>query len=203
MYTTEEHKNLFVNDVDSIKIIDENYDIYFQDDLKFYVLQKETPPYTLIDGDIILDNKLKIGNENVVYEKKLGEYPTEDYFLKMLEYLDKYKVKKSFPYWKTFEYTYNLGILHVNDNTFVNSFTEEYTKLKKWYKDNIDLVQPEIKKKVVIEMATCTYFFSMFLEVHKFTIGVLNKENSFTHYSGTKQKLKFLKEIGAFKNTLI
>lgn len=207
MYTTQEHKHLFVEHVDKVEIIDEKHDIYFQDDLKFYVLQKETPPYTIIDGDVILDSKLKIGIENVVYERIIkGDQPhtgVMEYILKMIEYLTKYNVKKSFPYWKTFDHSYNLGILHINDNSFVSEFIKEYTKLKNWYKTYVDKVEPKIKKNAVIEMATCTYFLSMFLKVNNFTVGVLNKDNSFTHYYGHNQKVKFLKQIGAFESTLI
>ena len=39
MYTTIEHESIFKDIVDKIVLVDDSHDIYFQDDLKFYVLQ--------------------------------------------------------------------------------------------------------------------------------------------------------------------
>ena len=203
MYTTREHATLFEDVVDSVIIVSDSLDIYFQDDLKFYVLENESVPFTLIDGDIILDNELIIGNQDVVFEKKIKDNKNDDYFLKMITHLTNYKINNILPYWKVFNHTYNLGIVHVNNNAFVNKFISEYNKLKTWYKETVHKVNPSIKNDFVIEMATCTYFLSMFLELNKFSIGVLNETNSFTHYSGLKEKIKFLKSIGQYKQKSI
>ena len=203
MYTTEDCVDLFNDIVDEIIIINSEYETYFQDDLKFYVLQNETAPFTIIDGDIILDNKLIISNEDVVYEKLIKDNPNDDYFIKMRQHLLDYDVESYFSYWKNFDYTYNLGIVHVNDNKFVDGFMSEYNTFKQWYKDIIDSVNPNLKNKIVIEMATCTYFLSMYLEVNNYSIGVLNTSNSFTHYSGMYQKLKLLDKMNCKINTLI
>ena len=195
IYTTSDSVHLFEDIVDEVKIIDSSYDVFFQDDLKFYVLQNENAPFTIIDGDIILDNKLNITNEEVVYEKTVSDV----HLFKMRQYLLDYNVEDYFNYWKNYDYTYNLGIIHINDTKFVNHFIKEYTKLKKWYVTNVESKNPTLKYDTVIEMATCTYFLSMFLEVHKYSIGVLNKTNSFTHYSGVKAKIDLLRNIGRSK----
>ena len=201
MYTTSDCVHLFEDIVDEIEIIDETYDVFFQDDLKFYVLQNETAPFTIIDGDIILDNKLITTNEDVVYEKLIKDNPNDDYFLKMRQYLIDYNIESHLPYWKNYDCTYNLGIVHVNDISFVSGFIKEYTKLKDWYIKTIESVNSNLKNNVVIEMATCTYFLSMYLMLNNKSIGILNNTNSFTHYSGLNQKLELLKKIG--KHNLI
>lgn len=195
IYTTKDCVNLFHDIVDEVVIIDSEYETYFQDDLKFYVLQNEIVPFTLIDGDIILDNKLNISNEDVVYEKLIKDNPNDGYFIKMRKHLLDYNVESYFPYWKNFDYTYNLGIVHVNNSQFVSGFISEYNKFKNWYKVNIDVINPDLKNEAVIEMATCTYFLSMYLILNNKSIGVLNKTNSFTHYSGLKEKIEFLKKF--------
>ena len=203
MYTTGDCVHLFEDIIDEVVVIDSEYETYFQDDLKFYVLQNETTPFTLIDGDVILDNELEITTEDVVYEKLIKDNPNDDYFIKMRHYLLDYNVESHFLYWENFDYTYNLGIVHVNNNNFVKEFINEYNKFKQWYKSIIDSNNPNLKKETVIEMATCTYFLSMYLEVHNHSIGVLNNTNSFTHYSGLYQKLELLDKINCKINTII
>jgi len=203
IYTTEDCVNLFDDIVDEVVIIHSEYETYFQDDLKFYVLQKETAPFTLIDGDIILDNKLNISNEDVVYEKLIKDNPNDDYFIKMRKHLLDYNVESHFSYWENFDYTYNLGIVHVNNSKFVNGFMSEYTKFKNWYKEYVESVNPNLRNENVLEMATCTYFLSMYLEIHNHSIGVLNNKNSFTHYSGLYQKLNLLDKMNCKINTII
>lgn len=192
IYTTQESAHLFEDILDDIVIIDSNYKTYFQDDLKFYVLQNEESPFTLIDGDIILDSKLVFGNEDVVYEKIIED----NHFIKMRQYLLDYKVEHHFNYWKNYDYTYNLGIVHINNTKFINEFINQYGRLKNWYIENVEIKKPTLKYDTVIEMATCTFFLSMFLETHNYSIGVLDDRNFFTHYSGVHSKIKLLRTLG-------
>jgi len=204
LYTTIESVELFKDLVSDIEIVDNKIDTFFQDDLKFYVLSKEKGKYTLIDGDIILDRKLEYHNNNgVEFEKLIKNKPNDDYFLKMRNNLTYYNIQGTLKYWQNFDHTYNLGIIRINNNQFVKGFLTEYSKLKDFYKNNIELKNPKLRQSNVIEMATCTYFLSMYLTLNNIPINTLEEINNFTHYSGYIEKLKFLKKYIKVKKPLI
>ena len=204
IYTTANSVQFFDDIVDEVVVVPDSVDTFFQDDLKFYVLQKEKEEYALIDGDIILDNKLSFNsNYDIEFEKLIKDNPNDDYFIKMRKYLLNEGVAKEFPYWENYDFTYNLGIIKVHNKSFIPSFLKEYQKLKKFYQEKIEKNKPEIRANMVIEMATCTYFLSMFLLLNKHSIGVLNKNNNFTHYSGYIEKLKFINRYLSINKKLI
>lgn len=202
IYTTENYVSVFNDIIDDIVTVGNNVETFFQDDLKFHVLKNETPPFTLVDGDLLLNNKLIITNEDVLYETILTDNDI-DWFTKSRDYFTRYNIQSKFKYWKYFNYTYNLGILHINNNSFVNDFLSEYSKLRNWYKNTIHSTIPHLKKNNIVEIITCTYFLSMYLETHNYSINVLDKTNSFNHLRGIDLKIDFLKKIGKYKNELI
>lgn len=204
IYTTQDSIEFFKDIVDEIVVVGDNIDTFFQDDLKFYVLSKEKQNYTLIDGDIILNSKLIFAHNNgIEFEKLVKDNPNDGYFLKMRQFLIDFNIDKEFSYWKNFDFTYNLGIIRVNNNKFVKGFLREYSKLKHLYKKNIHHINPNIKKDHVIEMGTCTYFLSMYLHVNNIPISTLEYTNNFKHYSGHREKLKFLQEYSLIKKQIL
>ena len=203
VYTTQESRFLFDDIVDDIVIVPENLNTFFQDDLKFYVLQNEPPGYTLIDGDIILHSELKFNLESdIEFEKLIRDNPNDDYFIKMRKILLEHGVESKFNYWSNLDHTFNLGIIRVNSNRFVKGFIQEYEKLKEFYISNIHSKHPEYISKFVIEMATCTYFLSLYLNVNNYKVSTL-ESNNFTHYSGYKQKLEFIAKYLTEVNSII
>jgi hypothetical protein len=58
VYTTEFGATFFKGKVDEIIIIPKDFDYVFLGDLKYYVFENETSPYTLIDGDLFLESPL-------------------------------------------------------------------------------------------------------------------------------------------------
>jgi hypothetical protein len=54
VYTDKNSKDFFEGLVDDVIVLPNDFDYYFLDDIKFYVMVNEIEPFTLIDGDLFL-----------------------------------------------------------------------------------------------------------------------------------------------------
>jgi hypothetical protein len=172
--------------VDEVITIPKTFEMYFLDDIKFYVLQHETENYTLIDGDYFLHRPIQqcstdIGTEHIYTEDKPSEY-----FNQVL--LDQ-GIQDIIPYWELGHGWYNLGLVQVN-NFQIREFMNEYEKVKEFYKEKIEGKYLN-RMEHCVEVATCQYLFTLFNKHKGNTYSELKHETD-VHLYGLNQKKKFL-----------
>ena len=66
VYTDKNSKNFFEGLVDDVVVLPDEFEYYFLDDIKFYVMMTETNPFTLIDGDLFLYQVLPSFESDIV-----------------------------------------------------------------------------------------------------------------------------------------
>lgn len=192
VYTTEKDKHYFEGIVDELILLPNDLDLYFMDDIKFYVLVNENSPYTLIDGDLILNEKLYLNNFTLGFEK-IVPYKNS-YYSKYNKLLESVGIENIVPFWKPNQDCFNIGLITVNSNIDFTEFYKTYNKLKFWYKSEIEPKFHFMKDGICIEMSICTYLLSQFVFSKEFKYNIYERYLSFNHYSGTKQKLDFSKK---------
>jgi len=167
-------------------VIPKTFEMYFLDDIKFYVLEREVGNYTLIDGDYFLDRPIQqcttdIGTEHIYTDER-----TSEYFVNFLEELG---VKDIIPYWKSGYGFYNFGLIQIN-NFQMKEFMKDYRKLKEWYRNEID--GKHLDRMIhCVEVATCQYLFTLF-NIHKGNSYTELKHESDIHLAGLNPKKKWL-----------
>jgi hypothetical protein len=200
-YTDKSSKDFFEALVDEVVVLPGDFEYYFLDDIKFYVMVNETEPFTLIDGDLFLYQALPpietdIGVE-LFYKHHRGIF--YDKYNKVLE---SNSVEKIIPYWQSKLGYYNLGLITINDNRFVKDFYSEYNKLKQFYKENIEGVYFN-RVDECVEMSLCTYFFTMYCMINDITSTSYYKLVSLEHLCGPNEKYKLEHILKHKRKTII
>jgi len=190
VYTDTPEK--FIGKVDEIVTLPSDFDLYFLDDIKFYVIENEFDDYTLIDGDFFIDSPVEnvhpnIGTEGYVPHRK------NIFYEKYNKVLEINGVKDIIPYWQSSLGYYNLGLVQVNNFQY-DEFINDYKRLKDFYKDKIEGVYFN-RKNECVEMSLCTYFFTLF-NIHKRNKHTKLSKESYTHLCGPSEnsKLEFLRK---------
>jgi hypothetical protein len=175
LYTTQKDKGYFEGLVDEIKIIPEGLD-YFLDDIKVYVLTQETNNYCLIDGDLMLNAPLIFSDNPVDIET----YVDSNYDI----WFNKYKDLKGII--DNQAGFYNLGLIAVHNNYWVEGFVDYVEEVKSLYKKKLDT-------PLGIEVQ---YLLTKYVEENNIVVGLLNN-SSYLHLSGpsTKPKLDYLRSL--------
>lgn len=168
----------------------ENIQLDITDDLKVYIHTKEKAGAVTIDGDIILDSKLKINKssdivfdreEKIKYDSRWQQIPI------VLDALKKYNVEKYIDYFSLNEdYFYNVGILYFKNKTIKNIFIENWYKFKKWYMTEIEPKEKLIPKGIIVSTAITQYYFKNICDKLniKPDFASYNQENNYEHYLG-------------------
>ena len=198
VYTDTPEK--FIGKVDEILQLPKDFEIYFLDDIKFYVIGNELDNYTLIDGDLFIDSPIdtvypSIGIEGYVSHRAGIQYE------KYNKILEAENIKSVIPYWQSSLGYYNLGLIQVN-NFQHDEFMKDYNKLKQFYKNQIEGIYFN-RMDECVEISLCTYFFTLF-NIHKRnTIKKLNK-SSFIHLCGPseKNKIRYIQKINSSETLL-
>ena len=172
--------------IDEVITIPKTFEMYFLDDIKFYVMERETGNYTLIDGDYFLDRPIHQCTTDIGTEHIYTDEPVSEGFIQLLENLG---VKDIIPYWETGHGFYNLGLIQIN-NFQMKEFMNDYQKLKEWYRKEVDGKYLD-RMKDCVEVATCQYLFTSFNK-HKGNTYSELKHESDVHLYGLNQKKKFI-----------
>ena len=161
VYTDTPEK--FVGKVDEIVELPKKFEIYFLDDIKFYVIENELDDYTLIDGDLFIDSPIENVSPNIGTE---GYVPHRSniFYEKYNTVLEKEGVKDIIPYWQSSLGYYNLGLIQINNFQY-DEFIKDYNKLKEFYKNKIEGIYFN-RMDECVEISLCTYFFTLF-NIHK------------------------------------
>jgi hypothetical protein len=181
--------DIFKGKVDEIVELPTNLELYFLDDIKFYVMQTEKSDYTLIDGDYFLNNKIEKIKTDVATEKyykydKVGEGFNDIMLMN--------NVTDIIPYWKNDLGWYNLGLVQINNFQF-DEFIEDYEKLKKFYKSKIEGIHLN-RIDNCVEVSTCQYLFTLFNLNKNNTYSILEQEGDI-HLFGLNNKKEFIKKL--------
>lgn len=175
LYTTQKDKGYFEGLVDEIKIIPEGLD-YFLDDIKVYVLTQETNNYCLIDGDLMLNAPL-IFSDNTIDIETYIKPSLDQWHPRYKEFIRITDSTAGF---------YNLGLVAVHDNYWVEGFIDYVNEVKDKYRKILDT-------PLGIEVQ---YLLTSYIEENNIQVGLLNK-NSYIHLSGPspKSKLDYLSSL--------
>lgn len=188
VYTDESSKDFFKGLVDDIVVLPNDFDYYFLDDIKFYVMVNEQQPFTLIDGDLFLYQALEPIDTKLGVEL-FSEHYKGVFYEKYNKVLESSGVINVIPYWKSKVGYYNLGLITINDFSFINDFYLEYNKLKEFYKQNIEGVYFN-RTKECVEMSLCTYFFTMYCMDRGISVTPYKEIIKMEHLSGPTERYK-------------
>lgn len=190
VYTTKLGEKFFKGLVDEIKIIPEDFDYTFLADIKYYVIQNETPSYILIDGDLFIESELKISTDcDFGFEYEI-DYDEDKAYAQFNKIFIREGIKDIIPYWKDDVSSFNLGLVYVNNTNYINDLCDDYNKVKKFYNEFIEPKYGLNKQLLQPSVTGAQYFFSLFCKHHKPTFDFFQYNNKFTHLS-FKDKLKF------------
>jgi hypothetical protein len=198
VYTDTPEK--FYGKVDEIIQLPKDFEIYFLDDIKFYVIENEIDSFTLIDGDLFIDSPI----DNVAPNTGIEGYISHRngiHYEKYNTILEKEGVKDVIPYWQSSLGYYNLGLIQINDFQHYE-FISDYNKLKNFYKNKIEGKYFN-RKEECVEMSLCTYFFTLF-NIHKRNSHKKLSKDSYIHLCGPseKDKINYIKKLSA-KETIL
>lgn len=190
VYTDTPEK--FYGKVDEIIELPKDFEIYFLDDIKFYVIENEIDSFTLIDGDLFIDSPIDNVAPNIGIENYIP-HSSKIYYEKYNKVLEKEGVKNIIPYWQSSLGYYNLGLIQMSEFQH-QEFISDYDKLKTFYKDKIEGIYFN-RKDECVEMSVCTYFFTLF-NIHKGNKHTKISKPSYIHLSGPSEepKLEFIRK---------
>ena len=190
----------FIGKVDEIVELPKDFEIYFLDDIKFYVIENEIDDCTLIDGDLFIDSPIENVSPNTGIE---GYVPHRNgiHYEKYNRVLEKEEVRDIIPYWQSSLGYYNLGLIQINDFQHYE-FISDYNKLKNLYKDKIEGKYFN-KNEECVEMSLCTYFFTLF-NIHKGNKHKKLSKSSYIHLCGPSEtsKINFIKKLSSIESTI-
>lgn len=201
VYTDESSKEFFKGLVDDVVVLPNEFDYYFLDDIKFYVMVNEKQPFTLIDGDLFLYQALEPIDTQIGVELFSKHYKGI-FYEKYNKVLESNGVKELIPYWKSKVGYYNLGLITINDFGFLSDFYSEYNKLKEFYKQNIEGVYFD-RTKECVEMSLCTYFFTMYCMDKGISVTSYKELIKMEHLSGPNERYKLEQILKHKQKTLI
>tara|TARA_B110000285_G_scaffold158522_1_gene176869 strand:+ start:32 stop:748 length:717 start_codon:yes stop_codon:yes gene_type:complete len=193
VYTDTPEK--FIGKVDEIIELPSDFEIYFLDDIKFYVMENESSDYTLIDGDLFIDSPIKNVSPNIGTEVYIS-HRAGIHYEKYNRALESEGVIDIIPYWKSSLGYYNLGLIQINKFQH-KEFIIDYKKLKQFYKDKIEGIYFN-RKNECVEISLCTYFFTLF-NMYKMNKHTQLSKSSYIHLCGPGEdsKLKFIKMLNS------
>tara|TARA_R110002153_G_scaffold114755_1_gene257656 strand:- start:201 stop:917 length:717 start_codon:yes stop_codon:yes gene_type:complete len=193
VYTDTPEK--FIGKVDEIIELPSDFEIYFLDDIKFYVMENESSDYTLIDGDLFIDSPIKNVSPNIGTEVYIS-HRAGIHYEKYNRVLESEGVIDIIPYWKSSLGYYNLGLIQINKFQH-KEFIIDYKKLKQFYKDKIEGIYFN-RKNECVEISLCTYFFTLF-NMYKMNKHTQLSKSSYIHLCGPDEdsKLKFIKMLNS------
>jgi len=171
------------------EVIDEWVDItdeefILTDDLKIYIHSKEELDCITIDGDIILESKLKLPWDcDMVYEiTGVVKSKTQTKFQRYLNIFKDYDIKSNIEYFNyNTSYACSVGILKFNNEEVKKLFISTYYKFREYFIGNIKSDNRLVKKDDPA-IIVCEYMFACLLENTEYVGKECNKINDYTHY---------------------
>jgi hypothetical protein len=183
MYCNKESANYFIKFVDEINIL-EQYDTPFWDCFKIDVLEKETGEFCLIDGDIILHNRLPEFTEDLVIDS--FERRTCKRYYDLFDIIDTLNIKKYVKDWVNDKklLIINHGIMYFKNESFKQIYLENWKNYGIFVtnnKDNIDdMVYASLTSQYILSILVKKYS----INVKALSHSILEKNDYYIHYAG-------------------
>jgi len=170
----------------------ENHQFDYTDDLKIYIHSNENIDCITIDGDVILDSKLKNHIQydvlfdrkgQVNHSKEISKYRTH------LNVFQKYDVESNVKYFDyNGEYACNVGIIKFNNIDVKKKMIDSYDEFKSYYKKNIEPFEKLNDPAIIL----CEYNFERIISKEGIKVGFYNDHDMYMHYANY---MKFEKEF--------
>jgi hypothetical protein len=201
IYTNQTCLDYFVNLVDEVIITETYENSPFFDSFKFKVLEERNDDFYLIDGDLLLENKLPIYDVDVTFDAYETKHYKETYGEPIIEllklgYIDDPSVKFDPAPIKVF----NCGLLRIKDQILKYEYIKQWKAINQFvikHKNNMVHDQTAVAAQYLL-----TYLVSDTKHSYRPISGFLGRKNQYyRHYHGNS-KYKIDKEISKIK-TLI
>jgi hypothetical protein len=161
-----------------------NEEFILTDDLKIYIHSKEELDCITIDGDIILESKLKLPWDcDMIYEiTGVVKSKTQTKFQRYLNIFKDYDIESNIEYFNyNTSYACSVGILKFNNEEVKKLFISTYYKFREYFIGNIKLDNRLVKKDDPA-IIVCEYMFACLLENTEYIGKECNSINDYTHY---------------------
>lgn len=196
---------LFTDDKDvyEMNISDENYLVkdnsYIWDSLKIYVLENyKNNNFFLSDNDVIFKKPINfLSNVDLYFDIVERRFSWETIYEPTLNDISRLNVLEEVPYWNNYlGFTYNLGILKINNINLKNSYIEQWKYVHSLLSSYVNNPFNPYYLTPILSQYLLTLLSSNYTVL---PLGKLNKnpelENPFyTHYRGGLKR-KFRKDL--------
>jgi hypothetical protein len=176
----------------------------FFDYVKNYILKVEKGMYFIIDGDLILNQRLPTINADLIYEKKEPQ-SWELFYKNEVETLTNLGIGDIIPEWtgkKRFDIL-NIGLVYVKEDNFKEIWIDRWDKVKHFVETNIKENQSSYTPIAAQYMLTELVDYYK-LDVKDFKTN--SSKDTYIHYMGNvKNTISFIptNKILTFNQTLI
>ena len=190
-------------------IVDEYIDItdrefILTDDLKIFIHSNEDLECITIDGDVILESKLKLPSEcDVIYERTISvKSKSERVFEKYLNTFKPYDVESHVKYFNyDTPYICSTGILKFNNQFIKDTFLSAYYQFRDYFITNIKSQNQLYNNDNDLSVIICEYMLSCILMKTSHIGKACNQLNNYTHYiSLTKFSETAVKHVDSILN---
>jgi hypothetical protein len=192
IYCDKNSEQYFKDVIDEIVYLENNLYPKIWDYPKLYVLENRDDDFILIDGDVILNKKLPLFEEDIVFDTHEHGNWVPDY-LDIIKRMEEIGVKEIIPFWTTEKLpVINTGLLYIKNKEFKN----EYIKIWKFMYDWIFSLNEEFDK-TKIAMIISQYLLTILVKNNNITFKKMNKYVSekgeyYTHYFGVHKMINDL-----------
>ena len=187
------HKVKFYGCERAIKELDGYYDecvdvsdIHFilTDDLKIYVHQIEPLGVVTIDGDLILNEALKIDEtSDVVFDMRESPRHLREFYSPSIQFFRQFELDKRLDFFNHNHYwACNVGIMWFRTHEIRDLYLECYRHARNFYIQDV-LPNPR-PPKVSAAIILCQQYFSSITEMNDINVSFASKYNDYKHYVG-------------------
>lgn len=179
---TPKHLHRYFDDL-KVHIVDvPKISSVFFDYIKHYILKNEKGEYLIIDGDLILNQRLPNIDADLLYEKKESQ-SWDTFYKNQVDTLTNLGIGDIVKEWtgkKRFDIT-NIGLLHIKDEQFKKIYIEKWDLVK-------DFVESNIKEgHWDYTQIGAQYMLTELIEYYKLNVKDFKTEspkNTYIHYMG-------------------
>jgi hypothetical protein len=184
IYTTNYSKKYFENIVDEIIVVDRPYDTKVWDYLKIYVLENRNDNFCLIDGDLILNKKLPIFTEEVLFDS-VDDWNWEYEYNDIVKQFANLKINEIIEFWSTEKIpTMNLGILYIGNDLIKNEYIQLWKKMNEWLNIQTEEINFDLATMVISQYLLTLICNKNGVDRKSFRKNTTTKSDFYNHYIG-------------------
>jgi hypothetical protein len=177
IYVDSVSAEFFTGLVDEMHIVSNKYNSLLFDYLKIQVIEDEkAEEYCLIDGDLILHQRLPIFNSDIVfdtYEISNWKYDYEEH----LQILNRLNIKKYIPDWNIEEKPIlNCGLLYIKDLNIKNEYVDDWKIYNQFINDNISNNTIDSNSLPALTSIGAQYLLTLLVNKHKLNLNAINSK---------------------------